>query len=247
MDMETTLVLRLETPLLINFVDPDWPLRPHEVWRLWRWWAKALVAGALFDRGFLHGAEQQTAVKTPTQEETECILQIVERKMKLDAHDTCFQIRFEEIDFAPPREAAPSFEIQYGIRRHEKRNVRQRDGALWHIDRGSAALVVKERDPCFIDGEAIEAAMGALALAMRLSCFGEGGRRGLGCFYVRAHGRYRTLFEEEPAALIRRAVAAAGAIVDDAVFRCRIYRRQASPCGLPPMRRSRPFSRTVSG
>ena len=57
--METILELKLETPLVTTYLDPDWPLRPHEVWRLWRWWARALVAGTLYNRGFLRGAEQK--------------------------------------------------------------------------------------------------------------------------------------------------------------------------------------------
>jgi CRISPR-associated protein Cmr1 len=229
--METTLVLRLETPLLLDAVDPDWPLRPHEVWRLWRWWAKTLVAGILFDRGLLHGDERQNAVKTPTQEEAECVLQIVEKEMKLDAN-SCFQIQFEEQEFGAPREVTSNFKHQYGFDQ-----MFQRGEKLWYIDRGSATLIIKEdHTPCSLDNKAIEAAIGALALAFRLSCFGKGGRRGLGCFYVRAYGRRKELFEEEPKALIKRVATATGAVVDRAVSRCRgLRRREASPCELPPV------------
>jgi CRISPR-associated protein Cmr1 len=107
---------------------------------------------------------------------------------------------------------------------------------LQYIDKGSATLVVEEHVPCPLDGRAVEAALGALALALRLSCFGKGGRRGLGCFSVIARGRYSSLFTEEPKALIKRAVAAASAVVDRAVSRCRGLRRgETSPCELPPM------------
>jgi CRISPR-associated protein Cmr1 len=222
--METILDLRLETPLIVDFVDHDWPLRPHKVLLLWRWWAKALVAGTLFDYKMLHGTEHKNAVKMPTQEETECVLQIVEKEMGLRLN-SCFQIRFEEIEFGPPREVTPSFALQYGIR------TLQRDEKLWHIDRGSATLVVVEE--CPLDKKAIEATMGALALAVRLSCFD---RRGLGCFYVRAYGRYKELFEEEPEALIKRVAATVGTVVNRAVSRCRGLRHgeKTSPCGLPP-------------
>jgi len=50
------------------------------------------------------------------------------------------------------------------------------------IDRGSATLVVREHAPCRLDNKTVETSMRALALAFRLSCFGEGSRRGLGCF-----------------------------------------------------------------
>ncbi len=229
--METTLVLRLETPLLLDVVDPDWPLRPHEVWRLWRWWAKTLVAGMLYDRGLLHGEKRQNAVKMPTREEAECIQRIVEKEMRLDVYNSCFRTQFEEIEFGPPREVTLNFKYQYGL--HQ---VFQRDEKLWYIDRGSATLIIDEEHvPCSLDNKAIEAAMGTLALMFRLSCFGRGGRRGLGCFHVRAYGRRKELFEEEFATLIRRTITAIDAVVGNAVSRCRELQRRKTSRGLPPM------------
>jgi CRISPR-associated protein Cmr1 len=227
--METTINLKLETPLVLGYRDPDWPLRPHEIWLLWRWWARALVAGVLFSRGLLRGDRGQYAVKMPTQEEANCIAHVVEKEMGLN-YNSCLQTQFEEVEFAPPREVTSSFKHQYGLRQ-----MFQKDEKLWYIDRGSMTLVVGVRDPCPLDNEAVEAAMGALALTLKLSCFGKGGRRGLGCFNVRAYGRHRELFEEKPKALIERAVAAAGAVVNRAVFRCGGLRRgETSPCELPP-------------
>jgi CRISPR-associated protein Cmr1 len=40
-------------------VDPDWPLRPSELKGIWRWWARAFVAGVLFDKGYLCGRQDQ--------------------------------------------------------------------------------------------------------------------------------------------------------------------------------------------
>jgi CRISPR-associated protein Cmr1 len=238
-----TLELRLETPFLPGSVDPaapdpDWPLRPSEVKGLWRWWARALAAGALFERGLLHGAGRRDAVKTPTWEEADCVSQIVGLDMGLgyaggrEAQASCFRIRFERVNFAPPKDVSQSLAAQL----QRVRLLTLGGRRLQYIDRGSATLVVEEHVPCPLDGRAVEAALGALALALRLSCFGKGGRRGLGCFSVRAYGRYSSLFTEEPTALIKRAVAAAGAVVDRAVSRCRGLRRgEASPCELPPM------------
>ena len=167
-------------------------------------------------------------VKLPTREEAECILKIVEKEMGLSL-GSCFRINLEKVEFGPPWEVTPGFVTQYGIQRRG-----QGCEKLWYINRGSATLVVAEEYTCSLDKKAIEAAMGALALAVRLSCFGRGGRRGLGCFSIRAHGRYRELFEEEPKALIRRAADAAGAVVDRS--RCRgLPRGETSPCGLPPV------------
>jgi len=238
-----TLELRLETPFLPGSVDPaapdpDLPLRPSEVKGLWRWWARALAAGALFERGLLHGAGRRDAVKTPTWEEADCVSQIVGLDMGLgyaggrEAQASCFRIRFERVNFAPPRDVSRNLAAQL----QRVRLLTLGGRRLQYIDRGSATLVVEEHVPCPLDGRAVEAALGALALALRLSCFGKGGRRGLGCFSVRAYGRYSSLFTEEPTALIKRAVAAAGAVVDHAVARCRGLRRgETSPCELPPM------------
>ena len=237
-----TLELKLETPFLPGSVDPatpdpDWPLRPSEVKGLWRWWARALVAGALFERGLLHGAGRRDVVKTPTWEEADCISQIVGLDMGLgyaggrEAQASCFRIRFERINFAPPRDVSQNLAAQL----QRVRLLTLGGRRLQYIDRGSATLVVEEHVPCSLDGRAVEAALGALALALKLSCFGKGGRRGLGCFSVRAYGRYSSLFTEEPRALIKRVVAAADAVVSRAVSRCRGLRgREPSKCELPP-------------
>jgi len=34
--METTLLIKLETPLILGYKDPDWLLRPHEIWKMWK-------------------------------------------------------------------------------------------------------------------------------------------------------------------------------------------------------------------
>lgn len=197
-----------------------------------------MAAGALFERGLLRGAGGKDVVKTPTREEADCISQIVGLDMGLGhagergAQASCFRIRFEQVSFAPPKSVPQS--LAKRLQRVRLLTLGGRE--LQYIDRGSATLVVEEHTPCSLDGRSVEAALGALALALRLSCFGKGGRRGLGCFSVRAHGRYSALFAEEPKALIKRAVDAAGAVVDRATARCRrLRRRSLSSCELPPM------------
>ena len=242
-----TLDLRPETPFVHLYPDPDWPLRPSEVKGLWRWWARALVAGALFEQGLLHGTGGRDALKTPTRGETDCISRIVGLDMGLGYADkreresqaSCFRIRFEEVNFAPPRDVSQSLAHRFQLLKQLVRDdgyCRYRDYSPHYIDGGSATLVIDEHIPCSLDNKAVEAALGALALALRLSCFGWGGRRGLGCFSVKAYGRYSSLFTEEPKTLIRRVVAAVSGVVNRAVSRCRGLRRAAEPpkCALPP-------------
>jgi CRISPR-associated protein Cmr1 len=244
-----TLELRVETPLVQLYLDPDWPLRPSEVKGLWRWWARALAAGALFERGLLHGAGRRDVVKTPTREEADCISQIVGLDMGLgyagrrEAQASCFRIRFEEINFAPPRDVSYSLAAKFQLLRQLVRSdYYTTQHSARYIGDGSATLVVEEHIPCSLDNRAVEAALGALALALRLSCFGWGGRRGLGCFSVKAYGRYSSLFTKEPRELIKRAMAAASAVVDRAVStvdrtaRCRgLWHMEPPKCALPPM------------
>jgi CRISPR-associated protein Cmr1 len=183
----------------------------------------------LFEQGLLHGVETRDAVKVPTREEADCVRQIVEREIGLDLERKCFRIRFEELKFGPLREVTRSFAIQYGLAGGGER--------LWYVDRGSAELVVEEYEPCSLDRKTIEVALGALALSFRLSCFGLNGRRGFGCFRVRAHGIYSSLFnEEEPWRLVKRVSAEVGAVVKRATFECRGLRRAEPPrCALPPV------------
>jgi CRISPR-associated protein Cmr1 len=243
-----TIELRPKTPFVQLYLDPDWPLRPSEVKGLWRWWARALVAGALFERGLLHGAERRDVLKVPTRGETDCISRIVGLDMGLGYADkreresraSCFRIRFEKVNFAPPRDVSYSLAHRFQLLKQLVRSddyYRYRDYSPHYIDGGSATLVIDEHIPCPLDNRAVEAALGALALALRLSCFGWGGRRGLGCFSVRAYGRYSSLFAEEPKALIRRVVASVSDVVNRAVSRCRGLRSTSEPpkCALPPM------------
>jgi CRISPR-associated protein Cmr1 len=240
-----TLDLRPETPFVHLYPDSDWPLRPSEVKGLWRWWARALVAGALFEQGFLYGAGRRDALKTPTREETDCISRIVGLDMglgyadKRESQASCFRIRFERINFAQPRDVSRSLAHRFQLLKQLVRYddyYRYRDYSPHYIDGGSATLVIDEHIPCSLDNKAVEAALGALALALRLSCFGWGGRRGLGCFSVKAYGRYSSLFNEEPKTLIRRVIAAVSGVVNRAVSRCGGLRRTAEPpkCKLPP-------------
>jgi CRISPR-associated protein Cmr1 len=201
----------------------------------------------LFERGLLHGTGRRDALKTPTREEADCISRIVGLDMGLGYADkreresqaSCFRIRFEEVNFAPPRDVTNSLAHRFQLLKQLVRYddyYRYRDYSPRYIDGGSATLVIDEHIPCSLDNKAVEAALGALALALRLSCFGWGGRRGLGCFSVKAYGRYSSLFNEKPKTLIRRAVAAVSDVVSRAVSRCGGLRRAAEPpkCVLPP-------------
>jgi len=240
------LELTLETPFLPGSaepdkVDPDWTLRPSEVKGIWRWWARALIAGVLFDRGLLHGEVRRDAVKVPTDVETGCVSRIVGRGLGLGyagsdgSMSSCFRIRFERMNFNAPRN------VDYGLtnRLQRVRLLTLGRRQVQYVDRGSVTMVIESHAACGLDNASIEAALYALALALRFSCFGKGGRRGLGCFGVRAYGRYSGVFgsHREPGELIRNALSTVSKVVDSVVTKeCRELRGEGpGSCELPPM------------
>jgi CRISPR-associated protein Cmr1 len=248
------LELTLETPFLPgsadpNVVDPDWPLRPSEVKGIWRWWARALIAGVLFDRGLLHGEVRHDMVKVPTDVEAGCVSRIVGRGLGLGyagsdgSMSSCFRIRFERMNFNAPRN------VDYGLTNRLQRvrllTLGKRPAQLQYVDRGqlSITMVIESHTVCGLDNASIEAALYALALALRFSCFGKGGRRGLGCFGVRAYGRYSGIFNRgygeprEPGELVESALNTVGKVVDSMVTKeCRgLESKGVSGCELPPV------------
>ena len=246
------LELTLETPFLPgsadpNVVDPDWPLRPSEVKGIWRWWARALVAGVLFDRGLLHGQGSRNAVKVPARMEVNCISKIVRRGLGLGyagsdgSMASCFRIRFERMNFNAPRN------VDYGLTNRLQRvrllTLGKRPAQLQYVDRGSVTMVIESHTACNLDNASIEAALYALALALRFSCFGKGGRRGLGCFSVRAYGRYSGIFDRgygkprEPGELVESALNTVGKVVDSMVTKeCRgLEGKGIGGCELSPI------------
>ena len=246
------LELTLETPFLPgsadpNVVDSDWPLRPSEVKGIWRWWARALVAGALFNRGLLHGQGNRDAVKVPTRIEANCVSRVVGRGLGLGyagsdgSMSSCFRIRLERMNFNAPRN------VDYGLTNRLQRvrllTLGKRPAQLQYVDRGSATMVIESHTACNLDNASIEAALYALALALRLSCFGKGSRRGLGCFSVRAYGRYSGIFNRgygeprEPGELVESALNTVGKVVDSMVTKeCRgLEGKGIGDCELPPM------------
>lgn len=66
-----------------------------------------------------------------------------------------------------------------------------------YVDRLNARIIIDEHIKCGLSEDAVKAALGALSLALRLSCLGKGSRRGgLGCLDItRVYGRYSSLFD----------------------------------------------------
>ncbi|MCS7104956.1 MAG: type III-B CRISPR module RAMP protein Cmr1 [Thermofilaceae archaeon] len=100
------------TPLLTGWYDPQTAdpmgLRATEIKGLWRWWARAFIAGALYERNMLKGSSSGDILKRPTKTESELISSLVGKKMGLGyagergSEQSRFTIRIEPLRVSTP-------------------------------------------------------------------------------------------------------------------------------------------------
>jgi CRISPR-associated protein Cmr1 len=231
------LELELETPLLIGGYDPlkldeMWFLRPSEVKGVWRWWARALVAGALYDAGKLKGQiASKRVLKVPSCEEVNEISKIVGRDMGLgyaDPQGKLSEASNYSIVVTPLQNVEKLKKAICGdsLRKEDIKNLQRisllclkgkertegvkEEKVLEYLELGARFLLkVEKRLP--IEHKGANVALSALSLALTFSGFGKGGRRGLGCFrVVRSSGKYAELFDPKLPAVekLKHAVAA---------------------------------------
>jgi len=225
------LELELETPLFAGGHEPQkldelWILRPSEVKGVWRWWARALVAGALYDAGQLKGEGKHGILKAPKPEEAREIAKIVGEEMGLGYADpqgksskassyslmvklADTHMKESKKDYKRAYEGGPLTigEIKVNLQRLKLLALssrREKETALssrpkWKIEYLAPGTRFRLRieEQLPTRHEAVEAALLALSLALTLGGFGKGGRRGLGCFrIIKAKGPYATLFDK---------------------------------------------------
>jgi len=228
------LELQLETPLFAGGHDPLkldelWFLRPSEVKGVWRWWARALVAGILYDTGKLRGRGKHGILKAPTPEEAGKISKIVGINMGLGYADpdprsalsraSCYSLVVEPVNVGRFRRIYRGGPValrdkQLNLQRQTLLALGRRQ--LEYLIPG-AYFRLRVEEQLQVNREAVEAALAALSLAMTFSGFGKGGRRGLGCFrVVRARGTYARFFDPKvPAAeRVYRAINALRRLLD---------------------------------
>ncbi|RLE85217.1 MAG: hypothetical protein DRJ67_09250 [Thermoprotei archaeon] len=189
--MKVKIILRQATPALIGYYKPDkideaWYLRPSSLKGVWRWFMRALVAGALYDLGYLHGCRGRSIVLKPTRSEVMAVSYIVGKVFGMGYADPegkeseVSRIRMLVKPLKSPRVDKASNILGESLQR------------LRLLSRSRKGI-----DPfCFCDGEfkvtllvskrqgAEEVAIKALPLALTLSGLGKGARRALGSFDV---------------------------------------------------------------
>jgi len=188
---EYTISVQNTTPLLIGWYDPTLPdplgVRASEIKGLWHWWARAFIAGALYDLGLLQGRGTGDIVLKPTQEEAELIACIVGRVLGLgyageEAEASRFTIYTEYLE-------KPSAKLY----RDELQRIRLltlgRRKVYGYPPRHIFKIAIKKRLRKYDYAETT--ALKILVAALQLSGVGKGGRRGLGSLDMKQLGIVR--------------------------------------------------------
>jgi CRISPR-associated protein Cmr1 len=175
------------TPLLIGWHDPlkidPKGIRTTEIKGLWRWWARAFVAGAMYDLGLLKGEHnREDVLAKPSKEDVEAISCFVGKIMglgytgSLDAEGSRFILYSESLQNIRIRNLKDEFQR---IRLLSiKRSVETLEPG------GGFRVIVRKRVERYRDAE--NTALRILIVSLQLSGLGKGGRRGLGSLDIRS-------------------------------------------------------------
>ncbi|MCX8199822.1 MAG: type III-B CRISPR module RAMP protein Cmr1 [Sulfolobales archaeon] len=178
------------TPLLAGWYEPRQidalqGLRSTEIKGLWRYWARAITAGALYDKGLLVGRKVDGVNKVPSTLEAKAISCLIGKIMGLGyvgdsgAEQSRFKIRVEPL--VPMRSVIKVY--RKGFRELQRVSLLTIKEGLSYIDKGAKfRITVRLERPKFRSAE--EQALKVLVLALQLSGVGKGGRRGLGSLDV---------------------------------------------------------------
>ncbi|MDK6029522.1 hypothetical protein QPL79_09115 [Ignisphaera sp. 4213-co] len=176
------------TPMLVGWHDPElvdpMGLRATEVKGIWRWWARAVVAGALYDKNMLIGERGEDAVRRPLPNEIHAINCLVGKVMGLgytgerEAEQARLHLYVEKVGVLEPRVVTGDglgYQrlrlLSLGRKRHQ------------YIDTGSRFRIevdIVRRE--YADAE--DLALKILVLSLQLMGIGKGSRKGLGSLDV---------------------------------------------------------------
>jgi CRISPR-associated protein Cmr1 len=198
------------TPMLTGwyspeFVDPQ-GLRATEVKGVWRWWARAIIGGALYDECMLVGESRGRILRRPTRDEIRLISCIVGRILGLGyvaregAEASRFTLKIETLTQGLERRARSISEAE-GYQRMKLLSLSGR--TINYIPEGATFRVTVDRVRTRY-GDAEDLAVKILVLALQLMGVGKGSRRGLGSLdltnvlipRIRLPGKLRDLLDE---------------------------------------------------
>jgi CRISPR-associated protein Cmr1 len=175
------------TPLLAgwynpNLVDPS-GLRTTEIKGIWRWWARAIVGGVLYDEGILVGVKEKNIVKKPSRDEVNLISCYVGKILGLGyvgpqgSESSRFTVRTETLS------SRPEEKVSQAARKYQRLNLLALSNYdIEYIPENTKFRITIQVRPKNKDGENL--ALKILILALQLSGVGKGARRGLGSLDV---------------------------------------------------------------
>jgi len=192
MSSQVEIIVRNSTPLLIGWYDPlktdPQGLRATEIKGLWRWWSRAFIAGALYDKGLLLGRYSNDVLLEPTESEVECISCLAGKVLGLgftgknEAEASRFILYTEPLKEPVPkpcRDGLQRIQLLTIGKRGRGGHAKKGDVECQYIERGHIfKIAVEKRYAKYRDGE--ELAIKILLAALQLSGLGKGSRRGLG-------------------------------------------------------------------
>jgi CRISPR-associated protein Cmr1 len=180
--------VRNTTPLLVGWYEPTKSdpigLRPSEIKGVWNWWARAFIAGAMYDLGLLHGRKDRNVLLRPRKEEAKALACIIGKVLGLgyvgEAGSEASRFTMYT-ELAVPGSIAPK---RFRDSLQRVRLLSLGDRAIEGYDRGvSFRIVVKKRVSRYQAEELT--ALKILVASLELSGVGKGARRGLGSLDVK--------------------------------------------------------------
>jgi CRISPR-associated protein Cmr1 len=198
------------TPMLTGWYSPELVdlqgLRATEVKGVWRWWARAVIGGALYDECMLVGESRGGILRRPTYDEVRLISCMVGRILGLGyatregAEASRFTLKVETLTQGLKRRVR-SITRDEGYQRMRLLSLGGR--TINYIPEGATFRVTVDRVRTRY-GDAEDLAVKILVLALQLMGVGKGSRRGLGSLdltnilipRIRLPDRLRDLLDE---------------------------------------------------
>lgn len=174
------------TPMLVGWYEPSiqdhkMGIRPTGIKGLWRWWARALVGGILYDLGYLGCERDEHALCKPSRDSVKLISRIVGDELGLGSTSkaSIFRLytqRKSSANFTDTKSGVPTDES--GTREYAPEMIIRRHGLAEGQEFDIVVEIVGRRDG--ISDVSTATALGTLILALQLMGVGRSARRGFG-------------------------------------------------------------------
>jgi CRISPR-associated protein Cmr1 len=173
------------TPMLVGWYSPELVdpqgLRATEVKGIWRWWARAVIGGALYDECKLVGERSDEILRKPTSDEIKSINCLVGKILGLGcatregAEASRFTLKIETLTQGLERRVRCASREE-GYKRMELLSLGK--GTMYYLPGVTFRITVDRVRSRYSDAENL--AVKILVLALQLMGVGKGSRRGLG-------------------------------------------------------------------